>query len=275
MLKERRLILLVVRLLILSYFTVIALQKNIHTKAALLVIGSLYLSGILYSHLRFWKTGVLGRYMDLIFLIPMIYLSKEPISVVSLLLPMVHYVNRYVGVSLLALWSAAVMAVILSGVKGLEILPLLLGAFLSAYAPDLVESIRKERSYFVRLRKGFAHLTKELSSLDEERRRRKTLEDLFELFTKSDGVGDYIRSVKETFSLKGIRVVRGRTPSVEVDTANLSFSVPVGDQHTVIFYMNHPAQLRDRWLLENLERAARLLNLYIKDIHEGIVHLAV
>ena len=85
----------------------------------------------------------------------------------------------------------------------------------------------------------------------------------------STGPEEYLKGVKEMFKLKAVKVFSLKDSSVKeclIDQGSLTISVPVGLEEGsafVVFYLNHPAELMDTELKENLSRCAKMLRLYI------------
>jgi hypothetical protein len=99
----------------------------------------------------------------------------------------------------------------------------------------------------------------------------------------SNGPEEYLKGVKEMFKLKAINVFPLKDGSVKeclIDESSLTISVPVGLEEgsaLVVFYLNHPAELMDTELKENLSRCAKMLKLYITGFEskEQAVKIAV
>ena len=94
---------------------------------------------------------------------------------------------------------------------------------------------------------------------------------------------EYLKGVKEMFKLKAIKVFPLKDGSVKeclIDEGSLTISVPVSLEEgnaLVVFYLNHPAELMDTELKENLSKCARMLRLYIAGFEgkEQAVKIAV
>jgi hypothetical protein len=99
----------------------------------------------------------------------------------------------------------------------------------------------------------------------------------------STGPEEYLKGVKEMFKLKAINVFPLKDSSAKeclIDQSSLTISVPVGLEEgsaLVVFYLNHPAELMDAELKENLIRCAKMLKLYITGFEskEQAVKIAV
>jgi hypothetical protein len=134
------------------------------------------------------------------------------------------------------------------------------------------EEIKKEVKIFRR----------ELSALEREKRQKETMLKLLELLD-SKGPEEYLSGVKEMFQLKAIRVFSLKDSSVKeclIDQSSLTISMPVGLEEgsaLVVFYLNHPAELMDTELKENLSRCAKMLSFYIAGFEskEQAVKIAV
>jgi len=118
------------------------------------------------------------------------------------------------------------------------------------------------------LRRAYRSIQKELSTLEREKRQKETLLKLLELLD-SKGPEEYLKGVKEMFELRAIKVFPLKDSAVKeclIDQSSLTISVPVSLEEggaLVVFYLNHPAELMDAELKENLIRCAKMLNFYI------------
>jgi hypothetical protein len=166
--------------------------------------------------------------------------------------------------------------------KGLLVFPLTLALGISPSSVELLRSLQRDRGYFGELRRAYRSLQRELSALEREKRQKETLLKLLELLD-SKGPEEYLSGVKEMFQLKAIRVFSLKNSSAKeclIDESSLTISVPVGLEEgsaLVVFYLNHPAELMDVELKENLSRCARMLRLYIAGFEgkEQAVKIAV
>jgi hypothetical protein len=178
--------------------------------------------------------------------------------------------------------SATALGVYNFGLKGLLVFPLTLALGISPSSVELLRSLQKDRRYFLELRRAYRSLQGELSALEREKRQKETLLKLLELLD-SNGPEEYLKGVKEMFKLKAIKVFPLKDSSIKeclIDQSSLTISVPVSLEEgsaLVVFYLNHPAQLMDAELKENLSRCAKMLNFYITGFEskEQVVKIAV
>ena len=237
-------------------------------KAMVVVISSLYLSTALVNYFYSFKLRRLNDYIDFFFLIPLALLSGEPLAIFSLLVPSLFSFPKNLVPFFISVLSATTLGVYNFGLKGLLVFPLTLALGLSPSSVELLRSLQKDRRYFLELRRAYRSFQRELSALEREKRQKETLLKLLELLD-STGPKEYLKGVKEMFKLKAINVFPLKDSSVKeclIDQSSLTISVPVGLEEgnaLVVFYLNHPAELMDTELKENLIRCAKMLNFYI------------
>jgi hypothetical protein len=251
-------------------------------KAVLVVISSLYLSTALVNYFYSFKLRRLNDYIDFVFLLPLAFFSGEPLAIFSLLVPSLFSFPKNLVPLFISVLSATALGIYNFGLKGLLVFPLTLALGLSPSSVELLRSLQRDRGYFGELRRAYKSLQRELSALEREKRQKETLLKLLELLD-SKGPEDYLSGVKEMFQLKAIRVFSLKDSSVKecfIDQSTLTISVPVSLEEgnaLVVFYLNHPAELMDAELKENLSRCAKMLKLYIAGFEgkEQAVKIAV
>jgi hypothetical protein len=237
-------------------------------KAVVVVISSLYLSVALVNYFYSFKFRRLNDYIDFVFLIPLALLSEEPLAIFSLLVPSLFSFPKNLVTFFISVLSATALGIYNFGLKGFLVFPLTLALGISPSSVELLRSLQRDRRYFLELRRAYKSLQEELSVLEREKRQKETLLKLLELLD-SNGPEEYLKGVKEMFKLKAIKVFSLKDSSVKeclIDQSSLTISVPVGLEEgsaLVVFYLNHPAELMDAELKENLSRCAKMLNFYI------------
>ena len=251
-------------------------------KAVLVVISSLYLSTALVNYFYSFKLRRLNDYIDFVFLLPLAFFSGEPLAIFSLLVPSLFSFPKNLVPFFISVLSATALGIYNFGLKGLLVFPLTLALGLSPSSVELLRSLQKDRRYFLELRRAYRSIQGELSALEREKRHKETLLKLLELLD-SKGPEEYLSGVKEMFQLKAIKVFSLKDSYVKeclIDKDSLTISVPVGLEEgsaLVVFYLNHPAELMDAELKENLSKCARMLRLYIAGFEskEQAVKIAV
>jgi hypothetical protein len=251
-------------------------------KALIVVISSLYLSTALVNYFYSFKLRRLNDYIDFVFLIPLVLLSEEPLAIFSLLVPSLFSFPKNLVPFFISVLSATALGVYNFGLKGLLVFPLTLALGISPSSVELLRSLQKDRRYFLELRRAYRSIQKELSTLEREKRQRETLLKLLELLDSTEPE-EYLKGVKEMFKLKAIKVFSLKDSAVKecfIDKGSLTISVPVSLEEgnaLVVFYLNHPAELMDAELKENLIRCAKMLKLYISGFEnkEQAVKIAV
>ena len=272
------------RFLLFLFFTLHALLylPGYIQKAVLVVISSLYLSTALVNYFYSFKLRRLNDYIDFLFLLPLAFFSGEPLAIFSLLVPSLFSFPKNLVPLFISVLSATTLGVYNFGLKGLLVFPLTLALGISPSSVELLRSLQRDRGYFGELRRAYRSLQRELSALEREKRQKETLLKLLELLD-SKGPEEYLSGVKEMFQLKAIRVFSLKDSSVKeclIDQSSLTISMPVGLEEgsaLVVFYLNHPAELMDTELKENLSRCAKMLSFYIAGFEskEQAVKIAV
>ena len=272
------------RFLLFLFFILYALLylPGYTQKAVVVVISSLYLSVALLNYFYSFKLRRLNGYIDFFFLIPLAFFSGEPLAIFSLLVPSLFSFPKNLVPFFISVLSATALGVYNFGLKGFLVFPLTLALGLSPSYVELFRSLQKDRRYFLELRRTYRSLQEELSVLEREKRQKETLLKLLELLD-STGPEEYLKGVKKMFQLKAIRVFPLNDSSVKeclIDQSSLTISVPVSLEEgnaLVVFYLNHPAELMDMELKENLSRCAKMLKLYITGFEdkEQAVKIAV
>jgi hypothetical protein len=272
------------RFLLFLFFTLHALLylPGYIQKAVLVVISSLYLSTALVNYFYSFKLRRLNDYIDFVFLLPLAFFSGEPLAIFSLLVPSLFSFPKNLVPLSISVLSATALGIYNFGLKGLLVFPLTLALGISPSSVELLRSLQRDRGYFGELRRAYRSLQRELSALEREKRQKETLLKLLELLD-SKGPEEYLKGVKEMFKLKAIKVFSLKDSSAKeclIDQSTLTISVPVGLEEgsaLVVFYLNHPAELMDAELKENLSRCAKMLKLYITGFEskEQAVKIAV
>ncbi|MFN3814173.1 MAG: hypothetical protein ACK4SM_06085 [Aquificaceae bacterium] len=276
MLRDINLVLLTVRLLIALFFILIAFGKPIGTKSSLLVLSTLYISFSMFFYLHPAKGGKVKKFIDVIILPVLCLTSGEVRTVFSLYVPAVFYINRDTVVSLLLFWASTALLLYMGGISDALYIPLLLALFLAPLSPDLVESLRKERYYIKKLRSSYRELTRYIPTLEREKKEKEDLLFILESALKDTSPEEYLKHVKERFSLKKIALVPKKEISHKdsiVDTANSALYVPLFFEKGcayVVFYMESPFEVYDKDKVRSLEKSAKLLNLYIVGFDDSV-----
>ncbi|SHK43817.1 hypothetical protein [Thermocrinis minervae] len=273
MLKDRKLLLLSVRMLIFLFFCLLAIGKNNTQKALILVPSALYFWIFAYDFLRPGRFKLLSKYVDALFLPYLSLTSHNPYSFLAPLSLSIFFSNRNVFVSLILFWSSVGIG-LFTGASLIILLPFL-AMYIASLSPDLIQSIRKERHYIVELKKAYSELTKQLGRLEKERVLYKKFYDLMDKAFESKDLVEYLTAIKEEFSLRAIHIIPVKSLSSlkkQIDTSRNALVVPVvleeGYAH-VVFYFNSPFELHDLELLNLLEKSAKLINLFVLGFEEG------
>ncbi len=272
MLRDIGLIFLAFRVLLFAFFLGLSIDKSPWKKAVVIIPASVYLSLSIYNFLYPSKLRLFKNYGDLFFLPLLAFLSGHKEGLLALTAPIAIYTSRNALRGILFLWFFVGLAFYYYGVWGFVLLPVSLALFMASLHPDLVEALRKERFYIRNLRKSYSKLTGEYARLEKRSQNADGL--LLDLLVQSKDIYEYLRNVKDAFELKMVSITSSKgdymkEPVVDMDSQR--YCVPVRLERgevNVCFHVNNPMQLYDKGLLKTLERAGKLINLYIEGLEE-------
>ncbi|WP_448587570.1 hypothetical protein [Thermocrinis sp.] len=265
------------RFLLFCFFTLHALfyVPEYNTKGVIIVLSALYISLSLVAHFYPWKLRGISNYIDYVFVLPLALLSKEPMAVFALIVPALYTFPKDIKPFIVSLSSATALLFLFIGTKGLLFSLLVLALGLSPSSIDLLRSLQKERRYIAKLREAYRSVQHDLLILEREKIEKERLIEVLRLLDR-DTPEEYLRGIKDMFNLKAIKLLTLSENSPEkvlIDHSNMTFSVPVSLEHgkaSVVFYVNHPAELMDESLKENLVQCAKLLRLYISGFEDNL-----
>ena len=272
MLRDIGLIFLVLRVLLFAFFLALSIGKSPSQQALIVVPSALYLILGIFVFLYPGRLRLFKNYGDLVFLSSLILLAGHKEAIISLTVPIALYTSRNTFMGMLFLWLFVGFSFYYYGIWGLVLLPVSLALFMASLHPDLVEALRKERLYVRNLRKSYSKLTSEYARLEKRSQNADGL--LLDLLVQSTDIYEYLRNVKDAFELKMVSITPSKgnymkEPVVDID--NQRFCVPVRLERgevNVCFHVNNSMQLYDKGLLKTLERAGKLINLYIEGLEE-------
>ncbi|MDQ7083390.1 MAG: hypothetical protein Q9N34_10975 [Aquificota bacterium] len=238
----------------------------------MIVLSSIYFTLALITYLRPDRMKITNRVLDVVFAPSLVFLSENAYSLFSLPPLIVVHTNRNpVSAGLLLVASIALSVYMLrdSTLSLFSTMILMVASPVSALIPDFLSVIRKERKSMTDLRGAYRKLLKEMARWERERKELENLRFLIDTSTASDSVEDFLRTVKDRFSVRRIHIIPKRSvDSYEVlmdrDRGLLSVPVKLEEGNAVIiFELESPFQLNDPLLVGSLERAGRMVSLYI------------
>ncbi|MCS7170737.1 MAG: hypothetical protein N3D14_05030 [Aquificaceae bacterium] len=274
MLRDINLIFLGYRVLLFVFFVALSMGKPYTHKALIIIPSVLYLSLSVYLFLYPGQVRLFKSYGDLIFVPALVLLSGQKEAVFALLPPVALYTSRKIFEGMLFFWFSVGFGFYYYGKWGLALLPVMVALFLSSLHPDLVEALRKERFYIRNLRKSYSNLMSDYGKIEKSLSHLEMTGAILDILQKSNSLEEYLKDLKGVFNLKSIsiRPMQGNLfKEAMLDRKTCSFHVPVRLQRgeaSVIFYLNNPLELYDKEFLKNLERAGKLINLYIEGFEE-------
>lgn len=274
MLKDISLVFLGLRAFIFAFFLALSAGKSLTYQALVVVPAVIYLMLGMYVFLYPGRLRVFKRYGDAFFVSLLAFLSGQKEALFAFFAPIALYSSREVSIGMLMLWLAVGFSFYYYGMWGFAFVPTIFASFLASLHPDLVEALRKERRYIRNLRRSYSELAEEYARLERLLRSSKNSNILLDELSRSHSILEYLRNLKERFGLRAITIapVKGELPEkFLVDFEGCSVSVPVKlekGQAMVSFYLDNPMQLYDKELLATLEKAGKLINLYIEGFEE-------
>ncbi len=273
MLRDINLIFLGFRVLSFLFYLLLVIDKPSLQKAVVVVPSVVYLLLGMYVYLYPGRFRLFKNYGDLFFLSLLTYLSGQKEALFTLLPPIALYASRKIFYGLMFFWAGTAFGFYYYGYKGFILIPLFLSLLVASIHPDLVEAIAKERRYVRKLRRAYREQSRGISGLERELSLKDKDSRLLEVLLNSPGVEEYLKNLKEAFSLKAIHLVPYKFSSTDsfTDSKNSSLYVPVKLEkgHVyVVFQFNSPLELRDEELIRTLEKAGKLINIYVEGFEE-------
>jgi len=134
---------------------------------------------------------------------------------------------------------------------------------------DYLNVLKKERDSIKNLRSSYRKLLQDFARWETDRKELENLRFLLNASTESQDVESFLKKVKERFNLKRIHIIPKRevkdySSLRDRDRGLLSVPVKLEEGNAVIiFELENPFQLNDEVLVSCLERAGRMINLYI------------
>jgi hypothetical protein len=269
MIKE---VFLGVRFLISLYFLLISFSLPPQDRGTVIVLTSIYFTLALITYLKPEKMKITNRILDVVFVPSLIFISGIAHSLFTLPPLMVLHTNRNPLSAGLLLLVSLLLAVYMLREDTLTVFStmiLMVTAPVSALIPDFINVIKKERRSIGDLRSSYRRILKEMARWEKDRKELENLRFLIDTSTRSDSVEEFLRNVKDRFSVRRIHIVPKRDVEsyetlMDRDRGLLSVPVKLEEGNAVIiFELESPFQLNDPLLVGSLERAGRMVSLYI------------
>ena len=261
-----------VRFLLSLYFLLISFTLIPQERGTVIVLTSIYFTLALITYLKPEKMKITNKILDIVFVPSLVFLSEVTYSIFTLPPLIVLHTNRNpvsAGVLLVASLILTVYTLRDNTILLFSTLILMVTAPISALIPDFLSIIRKERKSMTELRSSYRRLLRDMARWEKERRELDNLRFLIDTSTKSDSVEEFLKNVKDRFSVRRIHIIPKRdVDSYEVlmdrDRGLLSVPVKLEEGNAVIiFELESPFQLNDPLVVGSLERAGRMVSLYI------------
>ncbi len=269
--KAVREVFLGTRFLISLYFALISLTMNVSQQSILITTVALYFSIALLMYVRGNTPDLLNKALDLLFIPVMVLLSQNFWTLFALLPATVVHTTRSVQTGLLTAVAGVLVSLYVfseSPILLFSTLILFSSVFVSSLVPDILGQLNREREALKQLRVSYRKILQDFARWERERRELELLKFLTDSALNSQDVKEFLQSVRERLKIKKIRVIPKEVTDLSVmkDKDKGLLSVPVKLEEggaVIIFEMESPFQLNDDVVVKALERAGRMVSLYI------------
>lgn len=277
---QLRNILFAVRLAVILFFVLFSLNLPTEDKASLLVLSAVYLSLTLYSFLFSLPSKPVNRFIDVIFVPIMILITRSQIALYTLIPFVIIFTPRYYPSSIILTIGGFILSIYIHLPNILNILPdmfILIASFIASSSPDFIEKMRKELKSINALKKTADRLSQEYAKWEITKRELANTDTLINLSIKHANLKGFFKELIEKFDISSVSIVPTKEDKliVKKDEENKTYTVPVKlykGNALVIFEMKHKYQLWDQGLLNTLDRAANMLNIYIEGFPEDAIY---
>ncbi len=262
-----------VRFLISLYFALLSFTVDQSERGLFMALTAVYFSLSAVTYFRWESVKILNSSVDLPFVPILSYLSGSPASLFSLLpLITLHTPRNPLSAALLVALGILLTVNYFSTqpIELFSVLILIVSAPVASLIPDFLQKLKKERETTESIKRSYRTLMKDYARWERDRKELGDLLYLFESCTQHARVEDFLRTIKERYSVKRIHILpkkqqEGTSPYMDRERGILSVPVKLEDGNAVvIFEMENPFQLNDDLTVRSLERAGRMVSLYIE-----------
>ncbi|GEM_PF-603800 len=262
-----------VRFLISLYFVLLSFTVDQSERGVFMSIIAVYFSLSAIIYFKNERLVLPNKFIDTLFTPLLSFLSENPYSIFSLLPIIVLHTPRSYASSL----SLTTLGILL-GIRNFSdqpielfsVLILMVTAPVSALIPDFISAVKREREVSENIKRSYKRLMKDYGRWERDRKELGDLLFLFDSCTTTPRVEDFLKKVKERYSVRRIHILPKRELESEatyMDRERGILSVPVrleDGNAVVMFELNSPFQLNDDLLVRSLERAGKMVSLYIE-----------
>ncbi len=262
-----------VRFLISLYFALLSFTVDQSERGLFMALTAVYFSLSAVTYFRWESVKILNSSVDLPFVPILSYLSGSPASLFSLLpLITLHTPRNPLSAALLVALGILLTVNYFSTqpIELFSVLILIVSAPVASLIPDFLQKLKKERETTESIKRSYRTLMKDYARWERDRKELGDLLYLFESCTRHARVEDFLRTIKERYSVKRIHILpkkqqEGTSPYMDRERGILSVPVKLEDGNAVvIFEMENPFQLNDDLTVRSLERAGKMVSLYIE-----------
>ncbi len=275
MIKE---VFLGVRFLVSLYFLLISFSASPNLKGAIALLTALYFSFGLLAYVKTEGTKLINKLVDVLFIPPLVLLTQDSRSLFVIVPLVVMHTNRNpLSAGLLLVCGILIAAYMLSKepLWLFSTLIVLVASPISALIPDFTKVIRKERDSIKELRSSYRKLLGDFARWERDRKELDSMKFLMDAAISSQDVHHFLRKVKERFNVRKVHVIPKREvesykPLLDRERGVLSVPVKLEEGNAVvIFETESPFQLNDELLVLSLERAGRMVSLFVAGFEDN------
>ena len=261
------------RFLISLYFALLSLTVDQSERGLFMALTAVYFSLSAVSYFRGESIRLLNSAVDLPFVPLLSYFSGSPASLFSLLpLVTLHTPRNPISAGILVALGILLAVHYFSPqpIELFSVLILLVTSPVASLVPDFIQKLKKERETTESIKRSYRTLMKDYARWERDRKELGDLLYLFESCTQNARVEDFLRTIKERYSVRRIHILpkkqqEGTSPYMDRERGILSVPVKLEDGNAVvIFEMENPFQLNDELTVRSLERAGKMVSLYIE-----------
>ncbi len=270
-----------VRLAVILFFVFLSIKLPTEERASILVLSAVYLSFSLYSFLFSLPNKPISKFLDIAFVPLMIWISGFTHALYTLIPFIIIFTPRYSLTSLLMVVAGFSLSAYMHSTDLLNILSdmfIFVASFVASTAPDFIGKIKRELKSISSLKKTADRLSSEYAKWEVTKRELANIQTLLDLSIKHADLRTFFKDIIEKFDIASVSIIPTKDKDkliVKKDEENKTYTVPVSlykGNALVIFEMKHKYQLWDQSLLNTLDKAANMLNIYIEGFPEDVIY---
>ncbi len=260
------------RLLIAFYVVLISVNEDPDKRGAVLLLLSIYFFLSLITFVLFDRMKILNKLMEPLFLPVFVIFLKSFYSLLIFIPAIAMHINRNLYTGIFLTLEALLLTFSVNTEKDIYLyssLLLFIAVAITSSVPDIARSLRKERKRIMKMKSLYRKLLKDFSKWELDRKELELTNFLLEASIINNTVEDFLKEVKRKLNVKSIKII----PKIKIDSFEvlkdkekglLSVPVKLDEGYAVIiFELESPFQLNDELVVKTLEKAGRMISLYI------------